>query len=222
MTDLSSPLANRGPEALQCLLVGDRVAAEWQLRLLLRSEMYALADAARELADRARLWATSTWPVESARAPAERQHPEATCHRCGGPNTAWAAPSPLWNAVMRGGTINGQDEYDGIVCPTCFALLAEARGVAHLWKLSADRVDIELETVTPSGRTWDDAAWLWRERPEPPAFATGGHVTNAVPTIVAEGGCTLTRPAAFLNPRTGRAHDPNATDATQQPKGGTR
>ncbi|GAA0720064.1 hypothetical protein Drose_06335 [Dactylosporangium roseum] len=107
-----------------------------------------------------------TWPAE------QPEHPEAICHRCGGPNIAWSAPSPLWNAVMRGGSINGEEAFDGIVCPSCFARLAEERGIAELWRFSAGRVHVELETVTPSGRTWDDATWLWREtssveQPEP-------------------------------------------------------
>lgn len=92
-------------------------------------------------------------------------HPEALCRRCGGPNVVWVAPSPLWNAVMRGGSINGDDDPAGIVCPTCFAVLAQERGVAELWRLSAERVKVELETVTPSGRVWDEQAWRWREAP---------------------------------------------------------
>jgi hypothetical protein len=89
-------------------------------------------------------------------------HPESYCHRCGGPNVAWSAPSPLWNAVMRGESINGDDEYDGIVCPTCFALLAEERVDAELWRLTAVRVDADLVVnTTPSGRVWDGDAWLW-------------------------------------------------------------
>lgn len=88
-------------------------------------------------------------------------HPERTCGRCGGPNTPWVAPSPLWNAVMRGGDINGTDAHNGIVCPTCFAILAEQAGIADLWQLSAKRVHVPLQTVTPSGRTWNAQTWLW-------------------------------------------------------------
>lgn len=88
-------------------------------------------------------------------------HPEDTCHRCGGPNVTWCAPSPLWNEVMRGGDINAADRFDGIVCPACFAVLAEAAGIAEFWRFSADRVHRELKTVTPSGRTWNEATWMW-------------------------------------------------------------
>jgi hypothetical protein len=95
--------------------------------------------------------------------PAADAHPEDYCHRCGGPNVSWAAPSPLWNAVMRGGDINGRDLFNGIVCPLCFAVLAEAAGIASQWRLSAENVNQPLQTITPSGRVWDDNAWLWRE-----------------------------------------------------------
>lgn len=86
---------------------------------------------------------------------------ETRCHRCGGPNVIWSAPSPLWNEVMRGGSIANKDEYDGIVCPTCFAVLARERGVAELWRFHAERVNVELETVTPSGRMWNERTWKW-------------------------------------------------------------
>jgi len=89
--------------------------------------------------------------------------PESWCHRCGGPNRSWHVPSPLWNAVMRGGSINGEEEYSGIVCPTCFMVLAEERGVGEAWRLDARVVHVELELTTPSGRVWDAEADLWRE-----------------------------------------------------------
>jgi hypothetical protein len=91
-------------------------------------------------------------------------HPEAHCHRCGGPNVIWVAPSPLWNAVMRGGSINGAELFHGIVCPTCFAILAKR--IASGWRLSAQDITVPLETVTPSGRVWDPMTWLWREPTE--------------------------------------------------------
>lgn len=100
-------------------------------------------------------------PVES---PADDEHPEKRCHRCGGPNVhAWSAPSPLWNQVMRGGDINGEDRFDGIVCTVCFAELAEEAGIAQRWRFYADRVHVELATVTPSGRVWNPQTWLWEE-----------------------------------------------------------
>jgi hypothetical protein len=90
-------------------------------------------------------------------------HPEDICHRCGGPNFTWFAPSPLWNEVMRGGDINAADQFDGIVCPTCFAVMAEEAGIAQVWQLSAQEVYCTLRTTTPSGRTWNKATWLWEE-----------------------------------------------------------
>jgi len=120
------------------------------------------------------------------------RHPEADCHLCGGPNIAWSAPSPLWNAVMRGGSINGEELHDGIVCPVCFATLAEAAGIADLWKFSAKRVHVDLETVTPSGRVWDEVTWMWREpdQAEPPVDALAelkGLRDRAYERAVAEG-----------------------------------
>lgn len=94
-------------------------------------------------------------------------HPE-PCECCGGDNITWHAPSPLWNAVIRGGSIVGDDEF-GIVCPLCFVQLAEAKGVVTRggWRLMPEVVDVELETTTPSGRTWDAESWLWVDPPSP-------------------------------------------------------
>ena len=101
------------------------------------------------------------WKARRARI---AEHPESQCSRCHGPNPpSWSAPSPLWNAVMRGGSINGVEEF-GVVCPTCFVVLAEERGIASFWRLSAERVYVELETVTPSGRVWNEQTWMFDEQ----------------------------------------------------------
>lgn len=86
--------------------------------------------------------------------------PEATCSRCLGPNIVWSAPSPLWNEVVRGGSINGIEEY-GVLCPICFAVMAERKGIASLWRMYAERVYVELELVTPSGRVWNADRWMF-------------------------------------------------------------
>ncbi|HCT81183.1 MAG TPA: hypothetical protein DGT23_32360, partial [Micromonosporaceae bacterium] len=116
------------------------------------------------------------------------EHPEGHCHRCGGPNLPWSAPSPLWNEVMRGGDINGGESYDGIICPVCFAILAEDVGIADLWRLDAKQVHRTLQTVTPSGRVWNDQTWMWEaiaaEDPEP-CKRCGG--TGAVPVLTLGG-----------------------------------
>lgn len=96
-------------------------------------------------------------------------HVEATCRRCQGPNVSWTAPSPLWNLVMRGGAIDGVDRFDGIVCPTCFVVVAEDARLASRWYVSADRVALPLQTVLPDGRVWVEAARLWLP-PEPPPW----------------------------------------------------
>lgn len=93
------------------------------------------------------------------------RHPEEYCHRCGGSNLwSWSAPSPLWNAVMRR---PGVQEI-GIVCPQCFAVLAEERGVLrsghYTWRIYPDAGLItDLPTTDPDGRTWDSDQWLWVE-----------------------------------------------------------
>jgi len=61
---------------------------------------------------------------------------------------------------MRGGDINGQESY-GVVCPSCFAALAEESGIAFRWRFYAQDVRAELQLVTPSGRVWDDSTWLF-------------------------------------------------------------
>lgn len=83
------------------------------------------------------------------------------CRCCGASNVAWAAPSPLWNEVMRGGSIDGPVLFDDLVCLNCFAELAETKGIASGWRLIAEDVNVPLQTVTPSGRTWSDEAFLW-------------------------------------------------------------
>ena len=98
-------------------------------------------------------YSTDTFPIMSS---------ESICQRCGRFNPVWTAPSPLWNFVMRGGSINGIERYC-VVCPSCFVLLAEERGVlATGWRLTASNLEmLPLETVTPSGRVWNPVTWLW-------------------------------------------------------------
>lgn len=86
---------------------------------------------------------------------------ESYCHRCLRRNIRWSAPSPLWNEVMRGGYVDGPELHDGIVCPLCFADLAEQAGIAELWTLQARRVHVELTNTTPDGRVWSDEEFLW-------------------------------------------------------------
>lgn len=86
---------------------------------------------------------------------------ETYCHLCLGPNVVWSAPSPLWNEVMRGGDINGDEPHDGIVCPVCFATLAEQAGIAEMWRFTPERIHKTLTYQTPSGRIWDDEEFLW-------------------------------------------------------------
>lgn len=85
------------------------------------------------------------------------------CNRCGCDYRMWSAPSPLWNAVMRGGCINGPWEFGEMLCANCFMEMAEDRGIANTFRVVADNVKVPLQTVTPSGRVWDDGRNLWVE-----------------------------------------------------------
>lgn len=90
-------------------------------------------------------------PVESA----ER------CRRCGHENPSWSAPSPLWNAVVRGGCIDGNPEFGDMLCAGCFMSLAEDRGLANNFRVTAEVVNVPLQITTPSGRIWNDEKRLW-------------------------------------------------------------
>jgi hypothetical protein len=56
MRELTDPIANRGPEALQLLLTTGAAAAHEQLRSLTMSELVDIAEAADQLARIARLY----------------------------------------------------------------------------------------------------------------------------------------------------------------------
>lgn len=63
---------------------------------------------------------------------------------------------------MRGGSIDGPWEFGELICPTCFIVLAEERGVAFApWWIDSGSVQVELELITPSGRVWDAVRRLW-------------------------------------------------------------
>jgi hypothetical protein len=86
---------------------------------------------------------------------------EGLCELCGHEYRVWAAASPLWNAVVRGGSINGKESH-AYLCANCFMEMAEDSGIASLFQLRAIK-SVELETVTPSGRAWDDRQFLWMQ-----------------------------------------------------------
>lgn len=124
------------------------------------------------------------WLPNTDAAPLE--HPEAQCHRCGRQFIGWVAPSPLWNAVMRGGSINGNEPFRGIICPSCFADLAQQAGIASGWRFHATEVSAELETVTPSGRVWNEKTWMF-EAPQPACDCGGLRVHTITCATVAAG-----------------------------------
>ncbi|WP_155738154.1 hypothetical protein [Sphingobium yanoikuyae] len=83
------------------------------------------------------------------------------CRCCGHENMSWYAPSPLWNAVMRGGDINGDPIYEDIVCAACFISIASKSGIASDFRVFAKNIHSAVKTRTPEGRIWDDKEWLW-------------------------------------------------------------
>lgn len=106
----------------------------------------------------------------SAAAPAGRdRHPEDYCHRCGGPNVSWWVPSPVWNAVMG----YPDQAHDGIVCPRCFAELAEARGAKGPWRWAPREWPQGVSLVHTDGRVWDATTERWIERAPSPRRRRG-------------------------------------------------
>lgn len=88
------------------------------------------------------------------------------CRRCSGENCVWAAPSPLWNKVMRGNDINGDTQFSDLVCMKCFVELADKLGMTGQWRLTLNPLPDDLVYETPSGRAWDWDTWLWTDREE--------------------------------------------------------
>ena len=111
--------------------------------------------------------------IIAALQPQDEQPGAETCKRCGNTTAIWSASSPLWNAVMRGGSIDGEPLFDDMVCATCFMQLAEEQGIASVFRVTADKINLELETVTPSGRVWDERSFLWVDPDEPRCGGSG-------------------------------------------------
>lgn len=80
--------------------------------------------------------ATDSLGVNAAMILGVDEHPEARCQRCGQRNPVWFVPSPLWNEVMRNRDRLEETCDWGIICPTCFAYLAEGKdiGLGGAWK----------------------------------------------------------------------------------------
>lgn len=58
-------------------------------------------------------------------------HRDLKCQKCWAEYPVWAAPNPLWNSVV--------NDTEHFLCLTCFAVLAEMRGVeVKRWRLAAD------------------------------------------------------------------------------------
>lgn len=68
---------------------------------------------------------------------------EGLCMKCNQEYPVWFAPNELWNPVMR--NADGSDRYP-FICPTCFAMEAELRGIRPTaWKLTTEQLIIEAE-----------------------------------------------------------------------------
>lgn len=93
--------------------------------------------------DRYRLSAVCAWcryPVERKRIHGggyshwSTPKRELLCEMCDREYKVWFAPNELWNAVMR-----QPDKHEwSFVCPTCFTLVADERGVKPVFCLSAE------------------------------------------------------------------------------------
>jgi len=92
------------------------------------------------------------------------------CHRCDGENVSWSAPSPLWNLVIRGGSIDGTPRYHDMVCVGCFVTLAGEMGIVGTWRVTVEPDPPGLELVTPAGRVWNPETGFWGD-PAPAASA---------------------------------------------------
>lgn len=69
------------------------------------------------------------------------EHPESFCDECGGKNITWYADNDLWNKVM--------GDRGAIVCPLCFAKIAEATGKIGLavWRLAETDSSPEIDKL---------------------------------------------------------------------------
>jgi len=95
----------------------------------------------------------------------DNAHPEDRCECCGGRNMAWHAPSPIWNQVMR--DASGKEKWGGIVCPACFADIAQREGIdVPSWCLTIHEEDRKQLKACNSGlsmRIFDWIKCLWQE-----------------------------------------------------------
>jgi hypothetical protein len=65
----------------------------------------------------------------------------------------------VWNAVIG----YAPQLFDGIVCPRCFAELAEAKGAKGPWRVAPREWPDGVSLVHVDGRVWDATAELWAD-----------------------------------------------------------
>jgi hypothetical protein len=61
-------------------------------------------------------------------------HREYICHKCGGDNVLWFGPDEAWNDITK----RAGYERDIVLCPRCFAFLAEEHG----WHVELYRAEV--------------------------------------------------------------------------------
>ncbi len=78
--------------------------------------------------------------IEGALARIDGTMPESVCHRCGGNNVVWFAPNEIWNQV---------DAPEDILCPSCFVISAELKGITPTgWRLAPEDLDLQAQIAT--------------------------------------------------------------------------
>jgi hypothetical protein len=65
---------------------------------------------------------------------------ELHCERCDSEYVVWFAPNAIWNLVVREHTPIGRRE--PFLCPTCFTVLAESRGVKVAWMVAPEDTEL--------------------------------------------------------------------------------
>lgn len=79
---------------------------------------------------------------------------ELLCMVCGVEHPVWYAPNDIWNAVMRWPDGREASEKIPFICPTCFVIEAERRGIkGAAWQLTIERtpkLKSELAHIPPS------------------------------------------------------------------------
>lgn len=104
-------------------------------------------------------------------------HPEDYCHRCGRPNVCWFVASDLWNQVDVSSEATGVTgeklPSSGIVCPSCFVEMFEAKGLGRLiWELRPEAPAPDMWWVDDNFKRWFESHWIDAHQRGPCACTT--------------------------------------------------